>query len=124
MKRMYDENEIKSIASEAGGGGGGKLYLHKLSIFVPESSQAQLKIISTDSSKITSVTNELLEKLVSGLAAPSFPPVYSNIYNIAVLDGNRLSVTTYPAYPFDVTHTNNCEIDLSQARITDNVTEL
>ena len=27
MKRMYDENEIKSIASESGGG---KLYLHSL----------------------------------------------------------------------------------------------
>ena len=121
MKRMYDEKEIKDIASEAGGG---KLYLHNLSIFVPESSQAQLKIINADSSKITSVTNELLKKLISGLAAPSFPPVYSNIYNIAVLDGNRLSLTTYQAYPFDVTHTNNYEIDLSQARITDVVTEL
>ena len=28
MKRMFDENEIRQIASEAGGGGGGKLYLH------------------------------------------------------------------------------------------------
>ena len=124
MRRMYDENEIKSIASEAGGGSGGKLYLHNLSIFVPESSQVQLKIINTDSSKITSVTDELLEKIISGLAAPSFPPSYSNIYNIAVISGNRLSLTTYSAYPFDVTHTNNYEIDLSQARITDKVFEL
>lgn len=121
MRRMYDENEIKSIASESGGG---KLYLHNLSIFVPGSSQAQLKIINADSSKITNVTNKLLENLISGLAAPSFPPVYSNIYEIAVLDSNRLSLSTYSAYPFDVTHTNNLEIDLSQARITDNPIEL
>ena len=121
MRRMYDENEIKSIASESGGG---KLYMHNLSIFVPESSQAQLKIINTDSSKITSITAELLKKIISGLAAQSFPPAYSNIYNIALIDGNRLSVTTYSAYPFDVTHVNNYEIDLSQARITDKVTEL
>ena len=121
MKRMYDENEIKSIASKYGGG---KLYLHKLSIFVPESSQAQLKIINTDSSKITSVTAELLEKIISGLAAPSFPPSYSNIYNIVLVDGNRLSIGLYSTYPFDVTHVNNCEIDLNQARITDKVIEL
>ena len=29
MRRMYDENEIKSIASESGGG---KLYLHDVTI--------------------------------------------------------------------------------------------
>ena len=104
--------------------GGGKLYLHKLSIFIPENSQAQLKILSQDSSKITRVTNELLAKMISGLAANSFPPAYSNIYNTAVSDGNRLSVTTYSTYPFDVTHTNSYDIDLSQAIITDNVTEL
>ena len=30
MKRMYDESQIKKIASEAGGGGGAKLYLHTI----------------------------------------------------------------------------------------------
>ena len=117
-------NEVVVHAENGKNASGGKLYLHNLSIFVPESSQAQLKIINADSSKITADTNELLAKLISGLAAPSFPPVYSNLREIAVLDGNRLSVTTYQAYPFDVTQTNEYEIDLSQARITDTVTEL
>ena len=117
-------NEVVVHAENGKNASGGKLYLHNLSIFVPDSSQAQLKIINADSSKITIVTNELLEKLISGLAAPSFPPVYSNIYNIASTGGNRLSVSTYNAYPFDVTRTNDFEIDLSQARITDNIKEL
>lgn len=121
MKRMYDENEIKSIASESGGG---KWYLHILSISDPETAQVQLRIINTDSSKITSVTDELLGRYISALASSSFPPAYSNIYNMALLGNNRLSVTTYNAYPFDVTHTTTYEIDLSQAIILDNPIEL
>ena len=121
MRRMYDENEIKSIASESGGG---KLYLHNLSIVVPESSQAQLKILSQDSSKIARVTNELLVKMISGLAASSFPPSYSNIYNMAVVNDNTLSLSVYNSYPLSVTQTTDFNIDLNQARITDKVTEL
>ena len=121
MKRMFDENEIRQIASEAGGG---KLYLHKLSIVIPEGSQAQLKILSQDSSKITRVTNELLIKMISGLASNSFPPAYSNIYEMAVVNDNTLSLSVYNSYPFNVTQKTYYDIDLSQARITDAVTEL
>lgn len=117
----WTENEIKSIASESGGG---KLYLHNLSIFVPNSSQAKLKIINANSSKITNVTDELLGKLLSGLAAPSFPPAYSNIYEIAVINSNQLSISTFANYPFSVEHLIDIDIDLSQARITDNPIEL
>ena len=121
MKRMFDENEIRQIASEAGGG---KLYLHNLNIDVRESSYTQLKIINTDPSKITSVTNELLKKRISGQGSSSFPPAYSNLYNIAVLDGSRLSVTTYATYPFASANTSTYEVNLSQAKIVDSVTEL
>ena len=121
MKRMYDENEIKSIASESGGG---KYYLHVLSIGVPGSANVQLQILSSDSSKITNVTEELLGKYISGLASQSIPPSYSNIYNIALLGNNQLSATVYTTYPFDVTHTNTYDIDLSQATIVDNPIEL
>ena len=122
--QVLKKTEAGTEWADESGGGGGKLYLHNLSIFVPDSSQAQLKIINTDSSKITSVTDELLKIIISGLAAPSFPPSYSNIQNIALLDGYRLSMSTYNNYPFDVTHTHNFEIDLNQAVITDKVTEL
>ena len=105
-------------------GGGGKLYLHKLSILIPENSQAQLEILSQDSSKITRVTNELLLKMTSGLAANSFPPVYSNIYNATVLNDNRLSLDVYNSYPFDVTNIHSYDIDMTQAQITDTVIEL
>ena len=104
--------------------GGGKLYLHKLSIFIPEGAQAQLKILSSDSSKITTVTSDLLDKMISGLASNSFPPAYSNIYGVAIVNGSIFSSRVYNSYPFNVTQVTDCEIDMTQAIITDAVTEL
>ena len=49
MRRMYDENEIKSIASEASSGG--KLYLHSVSTYAPTNDTAF--IISALSTKST-----------------------------------------------------------------------
>ena len=104
--------------------GGGKLYLHKLSIVIPEGAQAQLKFLSPDSSKITTVTNELLAKMISGLASNSFPPVYYDIRESAVSNDTMLSLTVYNAYPFNVTQTSNYEINMTHANILDKVTEL
>ena len=68
MRRMYDENEIKSIASEAGGGGGSKYYKHcvklttNLSYFdtaanknVTESTDIYINIISSNNVSVTNI---------------------------------------------------------------------
>ena len=48
MKRMYDENEIKSIASEAGG----KLYRHSFRVYTPNSNLYDLIAISNSNEVI------------------------------------------------------------------------
>ena len=69
MRRMYDQNEIKSIASEAGGGSGGsKYYKHcvkltaNLSYFnitanknVTESTDIYINIISSNNVSVTNI---------------------------------------------------------------------
>ena len=68
MRRMYDQNEIKSIASEAGGGGGSKYYKHcvkitaNLSYFdttanktVTESTDIYINIISSNNVSVTNI---------------------------------------------------------------------
>ena len=65
-------NEVVVHAENGKNASGGKLYLHNLSIVVPQTSQAQLKIINTDSSKITSVTNELLRKIKKRTSSTKF----------------------------------------------------
>lgn len=52
MRRMYDENEIKSIASESGGG---KLYLHEVRTYAPTTQTAF--IISALSKKSSQYLN-------------------------------------------------------------------
>ena len=106
------------------GEAGGKVYLHKLSVVIPEGAQAQLKFLSPDSSKITTITNELLAKMISGLASNSFPPVYYNVYEAGVENGSMLSLSVYNAYPFNVTQTSNYQINMTHANILDTVIEL
>lgn len=64
MRRMYDENEIKSIASEAGGG---KLYIHRVSL---ESGLAGMGeyYITVPSSDPTPITKETRNRLLYGFA--------------------------------------------------------
>ena len=49
MRRMYDENEIKSIASESGGG---KLYRHSFYVYTPNSNLYNLIAISNSNEEI------------------------------------------------------------------------
>ena len=62
MRRMYDENEIKSIASESGGG---KVYIHRVSLnsslFVDNE-----YYITVPSSDPTPITNETANRLLYG----------------------------------------------------------
>lgn len=66
MRRMYDENEIKSIASESGGG---KLYRHQLSIRnYATNYYAEVTIYSSKNAIITNY-NEFI----------SYAPLYFNL---------------------------------------------
>ena len=63
MKRMYDENEIKSIASESGGG---KLYIHRVSLKVKPFLEGSQCYITVPSSDATPITKETANRLLYG----------------------------------------------------------
>ena len=64
MKRMYDENEIKSIASESGGG---KLYIHRVSLKSGLANSGEY-YITVPSSDPTPITKETRNRLLYGFA--------------------------------------------------------
>ena len=65
MKRMYDENEIKSIASESGGG---KVYIHRVSLKVKPFLEGSQCYITVPSSDPTPITKETANRLLYGFA--------------------------------------------------------
>lgn len=66
MKRMFDENEIKQIASEAGGG---KLYLHKIIAHCSDHpGDIYLSIINNSITPITG-NSQLLTYISNGIPA-------------------------------------------------------
>lgn len=65
MRRMYDENEIKSIASESGGG---KLYIHRVSLKAGGPFKDYEYYITVPSSDATPITKETANRLLYGYA--------------------------------------------------------
>ena len=64
MRRMYDQNEIKDIASEAGG----KLYLHKIiASYQNHSGDIYLSIINNSNTPITD--NQIKTYVGNGISA-------------------------------------------------------
>lgn len=121
MRRMYDENEIKSIASESGGG---KLYLHKLNI--TDSGQEKiikLLFINTDSGKITSITPELLNTAIKSnmVIKSNTTTTYYECKEVSTA-GDFVMVEYYTTYPFAVSSTNSDAIQ--SPTMDDTVTEL
>ena len=64
MRRMYDENEIKSIASESGGG---KLYIHRVTLKSGLAMSGD-QYITVPSSDPTPITKETANRLLYGFA--------------------------------------------------------
>ena len=101
MKRMFDEKEIKDIASEAGGG---KLYLHSVKVKssgiygVPA---LDFKVISTSNTKITkdniNKTKGAFDMILSGDDATMPPNLY--IVRSFFVAPNGVNVSYLKTYP-------------------------
>ena len=128
MKRMYDENEIKSIASESGGG---KLYFHDITIMdtVPGSSH-RLKIIILSSKAEKFTINDIANSQATII--PKNFIDYSNhiayevntiMFDTSVPDQpGSVSVYYFDKYPYATNSTTYYE--LNSYKITDYVYEL
>ena len=126
MKRMYDENEIKSIASEAGGG---KLYLHAVKV---KSSgiyglpALDFTVINTSNTKITKdninkANGAFFDMILSGDDATMPPNLYFARSFFASPDS--VSVSYLKTYPTN--STSSIEIGSGgNYSVTDTVTEL
>ena len=127
MKRMYDENEIKSIASEAGGG---KLYLHAVKVKssgiygVPA---FDFKLISTSNTPITKdniIKNKAasaFDLILSGDDATMPPVLY--IARSFFASPDHVNVSYFKTYPTNSTSS----IDIGTGgnySVADTVTEL
>ena len=123
MKRMFDENEIKSIASEAGGG---KNYLHDVTIKNKEGAALPLvkfKYISTDNTKF-SIDKFNFQKCFDVYATDnSTPPTFYGVKDISK-GASSMSITYYTTYPFSVTETAQLNVQIAETQINDNVVEL
>ena len=123
MRRMYDENEIKSIASESGGG---KLYLHDVTIKNKEGAALPLvkfKYISTDNTKFSIDKFNFLKCFDIYATNNSTPPTFYGVKDISK-GASSLSVTYYTTYPFVVTSTAQLPVQIADTAINDNVFEL
>ena len=123
MRRMYDENEIKSIASESGGG---KLYLHDVIIKNKEGAALPLvkfKYISTDNTKFSIDKFNFLKCFDIYATNNSTPPTFYGVKDISK-GASSLSVTYYTTYPFVVTSTAQLPVQIADTAINDNVFEL
>ena len=126
MRRMYDENEIKSIASEAGGGGGAKLYMHDVTIKNKDGAAlpiATFKYISKDNAKFS--IDKLDFKICFDVYANnnSMPPEFYQVKDMSK-SASSLSITYYTTYPFSVTSTAQLPVQMADTLINDNVVEL
>ena len=123
MKRMYDEKEIKDIASEAGGG---KLYLHDVTIKNKDGAAlpiATFKYISTDNTKF-SIDKLNFQKCFDVYANNnSMPPEFYQVRDMSK-SASSLSITYYTAYPFVVTSTATLPVQIADTAINDNIFEL
>ena len=86
MRRMYDQNEIKSIASEAGGGGGSKYYKHCVKI------TANLSYFDTTANKTVTESTDIYINIISSNNVP-----VTNINGLISL-GKQSDTDHHPAY--------------------------
>lgn len=125
MRRMYDKEEIKSIASESGG----KYYLHNVAISDNTSQSLQptifFKYISKDNAKFT------IDKLNFNIcfdvttSTTELPPKHYKVNAMLVkLDTKDLYVEYYPTYPYNDAEQTRFTIKKANIQISDKVFEL
>lgn len=123
MKRMFDENEIRQIASEAGGG---KLYLHNVTIKNKDGAAlpiATFKYISKDNAKF-SIDKLNFQKCFDVYANNnSMPPEFYQVKDMTT-SASSVAITYYTTYPFSVTSTAQLPVQIADTEINDNIFEL
>lgn len=124
MRRMYDVNEIKDIASEVGGG---KYYMHDV-IISNNSTPASVpgvyfKYISKDSTKFS--IDKLNFKICFDVTTTTsdVPPKYYKVDSI-VVDATKLNITYYPTYPYNTAEQTIITIPKANIEISDSVNAL
>lgn len=88
MRRMYDENKIKSIASECGGGG--KLYIHRVSLksSLYADDQYYITVLSSDATPITKeASNRLIYGYVEKIDGSDKAYHSCTVKNVVIYDG-------------------------------------
>ena len=123
MRRMYDENEIKSIASESGGG---KLYLHDVTITNKSGAAlpiAKFKYIWTDNTKFALDKFNFLKCFDVYATNNSAPPTFYGVRDMTI-GASSGSITYYTTYPFSVTSTATLTFQIADIATNDNVFEL
>lgn len=119
----WTENEIKSIASESGGG---KLYLHKVTIHdSADTKLIKLLFVNSNSNKITNITQNLVNTAIECNASPTTPPTYYECGSVPIyITNGNIEASGFTSYPFDIMNTISVNIELATAAIEDDVTEL
>lgn len=123
MKRMFDENEIIQIASKYGGG---KLYLHDVTIKNKDGAALPIltfKYISKDNAKFSIDKLDFRKCFDVYANNNSMPPEFYQVKDISV-GASSISITYYTAYPFSVTGTAQLPVQIADIAINDNVFEL
>lgn len=123
MRRMYDENEIKSIASESGGG---KLYIHDVTIKNKDGAAlpiATFKYISTDNTKFSPDKFNFHKCFDVYANNNSMPPEFYHVKDMSV-GADSYSITYNTTYPYSVTSTAQLPVKIAETEINDNVVEL
>lgn len=123
MKRMFDENEIIQIASKYGGG---KLYLHDVTIKNKDGAALPIvtfKYISTDNTKFSIDKLDFRKCLDVYANNNNMPPEFYKVKDISV-GASSFSITYYTAYPYSVTGTAQLPVQIADIAINDNVFEL
>lgn len=130
MRRMYDENEIKSIASEAGGG---KLYAHALVIRFKDVNANSVNINSLVYSSINTAANNsaTLVALLNGQHFPAWGKALNNNYFNPYCIQSLYAEYGHFRYTYFTPHSDtefqtgdNSGEDCTEITITDTVTEL
>ena len=123
MKRMFDENEIIQIASKYGGG---KLYLHDVTIKNKSGAAlplAKFKYISTDKTKFSLDKFNFLKCFDVYATNNSTPPTFYGVRDMTI-GASSGSITYYTTYAFSVTSTATLPFQIADIDTNDNVFEL
>ena len=125
MRRMYDENEIKSIASESGGG---KLYLHKTNIHSNDNKyELQVYFLSSKANQfnLDDIANSIQTRIYEEF-------MYSEDVNVKFYKVDRaifvasgsITLQYFNTYPYDNTNKTMHRFERNEFVVEDTVTEL